>query len=195
MQNEDGCGTRDGNGVEYGVFTWNQTTSAFTPVTAAVATNGECGVYDDENFTDSFKGTLTKSGNSLVIAEAGDTFATATVVESNSGTLVGGFVNEASNGVLLVIHSDGTFIFAETQSRLPGAASGQERGCYTLSGSEITFNIETACKPDGVNARDLNGPYRIFGAGMTTTPALPFTIDDANTVTIGGVRYKRTQPN
>jgi hypothetical protein len=195
MQNEDECGTRDGNGVEYGLFTWNQTTNAFTPVAAAVDTNGECGVYDDGNFADSFAGTLTKSGNSLVIAEGGDTFATATVVESNPGTLVGGFVTEASNGILLVIHSDGTFMFAETQSRLPGTANGQERGCYTISGSNITFNIEAACKPDGVNAGDLNGPYGIFGNGMTTAGPMPFTIDDADTVTIGGVKYKRTQPN
>jgi hypothetical protein len=193
MQNEDDCGTRDGNGVEYGLFTWNQTTSAFTPVAAAVDTNGGCGVYDDENFADSFRGTLTRTGNSLIITDGAEVFGTATAVESTPGTLVGGFVTQG-NGVLLVLHSDGTFLFAETQSRLPGPASGQERGCYTISGAEITFNIQAACRPDGVAASDLNGPYGIFQAGMTAGP-MPFTIDDANTVTIGGVVYKRTQPN
>jgi hypothetical protein len=196
IMNDADCGSpRNGNGVEYGAFTWNPTTSAFTPVAAAVDTNGGCGFYDDGSFADSFKGTLTRSGASLIVGDDEGTVFTATAVESNPGTLVGGFVPDVSNGVLLVIHSDGTFMYAETQSRLPGPASGQERGCYTISGSQITFSIETACRPDGVAAKDLNGPYGIFGGAATTAGPMPFTVDDANTVTIGGVVYKRTQPN
>jgi hypothetical protein len=116
-------------------------------------------------------------------------------VESNPASLVGGFINEADNGILLVLHSDGTFLFAETQSRIVGPTNGQERGCYTISGANITFSIASTCTPDGFPARDLNGPYGIFGTGVTSVGPMPFTIDNATTVTIGGAVYKRTQPN
>jgi hypothetical protein len=197
IQNDADCGgTRNGNGVEYGVFTWNQATGAFHPViAAAVDTNGGCGLVDDGNFADSFNGTLTRVGNTLVGTDGGQTVFTATAVESNPASLVGGFINEADNGILLVLHSDGTFLFAETQSRIVGPTNGQERGCYTISGANITFSIASTCTPDGFPARDLNGPYGIFGTGVTSVGPMPFTIDNATTVTIGGAVYKRTQPN
>ncbi len=194
-ENDTDCGPRQGNGVEYGLFTWNQATADFTPISSAVDSNDGCGFFDDETFGDSFAGTLTRSGNSLIIADGGDVFGTATAVDSTPGTLVGGFVPQPSNGNLLVLHADGTFMFAETQIRAPALAGAQERGCYTISGPEITFTIEAACRPDGVAATDLNGAYGFIGLGQTTSAPVPFTIDDANTVTIGGVIFKRTQPN
>jgi len=192
--------TRNGNGVEFGVFAWNAATSAFTPLTpAAVDTNGGCGFSDAGDFSNSFTGLLQRSGNNLAVIENGVTLITLSGIVSTSNSLTGAYVVPGV-GVLLVLHADGTFMLAETQTR-GSAPSGQERGCYTAdtSAQTLTFTIAGNCTPDGFPAYDLNGAYGLFfnpaGVVVTTTGAIPYSIDsNAGTFTLAGIAYQRTQP-
>lgn len=194
-----GSDTRDGNGVEYGAYTWNQATGAFAlPAPPVVDTNGECGFANSGDFPDSFSGFIARVGQTIVLRETagGPVLVTASAVESNPGTLVGAFGTEDNTGVLLVFHSDGTFLWAETQfNSLFPLGFGQERGCYSVAGSSITLTIDASCRPDGFDAYDLNGNGGLLPIGVTTSAPLPFTLNDANTLTFLGNVFKRTQPN
>jgi hypothetical protein len=125
---------------------------------------------------------------------------TAAAVQSVPGGLVGGWVPEANNGVVLVFHADGTFMFADTQNIfLHPAGYGQERGCYTVAGSNITLTIAASCRPDGHAAYDLNGVGGAFANGTTTITVtsigpLAFTLNNDTLEFLGRI-FKRTQPN
>jgi hypothetical protein len=202
VHNDSTCNTatdtRNGNGVEYGVFNWNQTTTVFSLLAPPVVdTNGQCGFADAEDFSRSVNNVpISRSGNTIAF-NGGDGLLTFTAVESDPLTLVGAFVPEVSNGVLLVFHADGTFLNVETQGRGAFGFNSQERGCYSISGTAVTFTIGGTCRPDGFASYDFNGPYGIgsFGGSATTVGPWPFTIDSATTITLNGVKYKRTQPN
>jgi hypothetical protein len=201
IHNDTSCNTttdtRNGNGVEYGVFTWNQTTSAFSLVTPPVVdTNGRCGLADVQTFSASFSGTMTRTGNSIVLPGSTGSI-TATAVSSNPASLVGAFVPEANNGLLLVFHADGTFLFAETQGRGQAFFNTQERGCYVATASDVTLTIDGSCRPDGFASFDYNGAYGlgVFGGSSTSVGPLPFTIVSPTLITLNGITYRRTQPN
>jgi large repetitive protein len=191
--------TRQGNGAEYGIFTWDDSTGAFNlPVAPAVDTNGSCGFANPGDLSAGFGGTISRVGSTIELREiaGGPVIVTASAVESNPGSLVGAFVPEGNNGTLLVFHSDGTFLFAETQLLgLFPLGYGQERGCYAASGSVVTMTLDASCRPDGFDAYDLNGNGGIFPSGVTSTLPLPFTFNDADTLVFLGNVFKRTQPN
>ena len=201
IHNQWGCGTTAspqnvGNGIEYGVFKWTQSSGAFQlPTKAAIDTNGGCGLSDPGG-TD-FVGFITRVGNTIEVRETagGPLLGTGTAVESTPNTLVGGWTREAGNGTLLVLHADGTFLYADPQSaNLHPSFYGQERGCYSASATQITFTIDAACQPDGLASYDLN-----FSGGLVAPPpvpsaTLPFTLA-GDTLTFNGIVYKRTQPN
>lgn len=200
INNDTGCNTatdtRNGNGVEYGVFAWNSSTSAFSlPTPPVVDTNGGCGLADSGDFSRSYNGTIVRSGNTIAVqGDAGPVILTA--VGSDPATLVGAFVSATGNGRLLVFHADGTFMLAETQGRGGAFFNTQERGCYALTGATVTLTIGGNCRPDGFASYDVNGGYG-FGAFVVTPSIgpLPFTIDNPTTITINGEVFKRTQPN
>lgn len=84
--------------------------------------------------------------------------------------------------------NDGTFTYVETQGTgLFPLGYGQERGCYTTSGSTITMTTDAACRPDDFAAYDLNlgGGIVNWNAGVPTK-SFPFTINDADTITFSG---------
>jgi hypothetical protein len=191
---------RNGNGVEYGVFSWDDSTGVLELVgAAAVDTNGDCGFHDNGDLH------VTRVGNAVEIREfaGGPPVATASAVDSVAGTLVGAWIPEANNGELLVFDADGAFVWAETQEYigLPGAAFhyGQERGCYAVNGSVVTLTIDATCRPDGFAAYDLNnapnGAGGMFRAGAATALTLPFTLEVDDTLSFFGRRFTRTSPN
>ena len=185
-----------GNGVEYGIFTWNQSTSLLSVVNQPrVDSNGKCGFADPEDSTARYNGPLLRAGNTIVIQRNGSA-VTFTAVDSNPATLVGGFVPEANNGTLLVFHPDGTFSFSETQRR-GGPGNFQERGCYTVTGATVLLTVDNSCRPDGFRSYDLNGGYGLgfFNSSTPSVGPLPFTIDSPTALTLNGVTYRRTQPN
>ena len=191
-----GDDARDGNGVEYGVFSWTGATGAFRlPAPAAIDTNGSCGLSSPAG--EPFSGSIIRIGDTIEIRETpgGPVLATATAVESDPQLLVGAFVSEINNGELLVFHADGTFLWTElqTNSLLP-LEYGQERGCYSIDGSKVWVSIVASCKPDGLAAYDLNGYSGFFHTGLTTV-GMPFTIIDAETIQLRGDVFKRTHPN
>jgi hypothetical protein len=187
--------TRNGNGVEYGAFSWNQSTGV-VQLGTAIDTNGACGLVDS---TDSSRniGVISRVGDTIVGRDSpgAQVAFTATAVESDPASLVGAFVPEANNGWLLVFHSDGTFLWAETQTQgLFPVGYGQERGCYTVSGGTVTLTIDSGCRPDGFAAYDLNGFGGQLPLGVTSITR-GFTLNDPNTLTISGRVLKRTRPN
>lgn len=190
--------TRNGNGIEYGVFDWNQATGGFSlPRPPVVDTNGECGVADVETFADSFQGTLHRSGSTLVITpDDEDPLVLAAVTSPDPATsLVGAYTGDGNNGVLLVLHADNTYVLAETQGR-NAPLVGQERGCYTATATHITFSVNAGCQPDGLAPYDYNGALGAGNFGVVTSIGpVPYSIEDATTVTIGPFRYRRTAPN
>lgn len=203
IHNDTGCNatgdTRNGNGVEHGVFEWNQATGAFSlPIAPVIDNNGECGFANAESFADSFDGSLQRAGNTLVVQSDGedDLDFTAEVSPDPATSLTGAYVGEGNNGVVLVLHADNTYMVAETQGR--GATLiGQERGCYLATATDITFSVGGDCRPDGLDSYDLNGA---FGAGpfsgtVTSIGPVPYVIENATTVVIGPFRYRRTAPN
>jgi hypothetical protein len=203
VHNDTSCNTgsdaRNGNGVEYGVFNWKQSTGTLSfPVGAVVDTNGSCGLHGDPaQALQTFN--VKRVGNGIELRETatGPLLGTATAVESDPTSLVGAFVPiGASDGELLVFHSDGTFLFAEVQQTgLYPLGYGQERGCYSVSGSTVVLTVDASCRPDGQAALDLNLFGGLFAAGLTTTTSTPFTIVDADTISIFGGLWKRTRPN
>lgn len=200
---------RSGNGVEYGIFNWNQTTNATQLLTPApIDTNGDCGFYDpNEPAGWGAWAIVTRTATGIDMRTPPgdpDPFqVTVTAVESVPGSLVGAWVPEANNGMLLVFHADGTFMLAETQLALmPPAGYGQERGCYTVStpDSTIALTIATTCRPDGLAAYDLNGVGGAFANAqpsgqpnpVTSVPPALFSLVDANTLDYLGRIFKRT---
>lgn len=191
---------RNGNGVEYGVFSWDESTGALELLGAPVDTNGDCGFHDNDDLN------LTRVGNTIEIREVagGPVVVAAAAVDSMPGTLVGGWVPEANNGELLVFHADGTFVWAATQEPIGPPSTpihdGQERGCYMVNDSTVTLTIDAAsCQPDGFDPYDLNnapnGAGGLFRSGVATTPPLPFTLEDDDTLSILGRTFRRTSPN
>ncbi|HET8697724.1 MAG TPA: hypothetical protein VFO94_09575, partial [Gammaproteobacteria bacterium] len=188
-----------GNGVEYGIFTWNQATGAIQlPAKAVIDTNGGCGFSDPGG--ENFGGSVTRVGNTIEIRESpgGPLIATAPAVESVPDTLVGGWVREAGNGTLLVFHADGTFLYVDPQSANldPNNLYGQERGCYSTSGGSVTFTIDAACEPDGLASYDLNSAGGFLSVPAVTSLTVPYTVT-GDTLAFNGstITFKRTHPN
>jgi hypothetical protein len=188
--------TGNGNGVEYGAFSWNSTTNAMTlPATAVgVDASGSCGFY---NGGAPLSGVTVQKGVGTITVTAGGAPLTMTGIAAPNPTtsVVGAYVPEAGNGLLLVLHADNTFVFAETQGGA-GRFSTQERGCYSVAGAQITFVVDALCKPDGLDSYDFNGPYGLgpFPATPTIGP-LPFTLESATVLVLNGTRWTRSVAN
>jgi hypothetical protein len=186
----------NGNGVEYGAFSWNSTTNGVTLPASAVAvdTSGSCGFY---NGGVPLSGIVVQKGLGTITVTAGGAPVTLTAIASPNPTssVVGAFVPEAGNGLLLVLHDDNTFMFAETQGGA-GRFSTQERGCYSVSGAQITFLVDASCRPDGFDAYDFNGPYGLgpFPASPTIGPQ-SFTIESNTVLVVSGTRWRRSIAN
>ena len=189
------CGPSNGNGLEYGVYTWNAATHAFSILTGAIDTNGGCGVWNNAATPPvGSSGTLTKSGDTLTLTTTDGTFA-LTAVTSTASSLIGSWQQAGdANGGFLVFHPDNTYLHVQIQAGVgSGFPAGYERGCYAATSSSITFSLTAPCAPDGAPPLDLNGAA---GASQTGGTAVPFVITGPNGLTLGGDTFLvRLLPN
>jgi hypothetical protein len=188
-----------GNGVEYGVYTWERASTIFSVVGFPLLdTNGNCGFYDAD-LPSRYDLPLVRTGNTIDVQRPAGA-VTFTAVDSDPTSLVGAFVPEANNGTLLVFHADGTFAFVETQ-RIAGPLflNGQERGCYAISGAMLEFSVNATCRPDGFPSYDNAGASGLVdpidGDARVAGRSLPFTLVSPTQLILNGVTYRRTQPN
>jgi hypothetical protein len=197
ISNDPNC-VRQGNGLEYGVFSWNQATGAlrlFGP--PAIDANDSCGFWDSLPPPNPW-GYIARVNDTIEARSSpgGAVEATLPAVASNPASIVGGWVPEANDGSLIVFHADGTFLGAEVQTAAGFPSGyGQERGCYTVTGGNLTLTIAASCRPDGLSAYDLSPNTGVFLNGATDVGPIPFALQDPNTLTILGRTFKRTVPN
>lgn len=189
------CGPSNGNGVEYGVYTWNATTHAFSVLTGAIDTNGGCGLWDNGSTPPmGLNGTLTRSGDTLTLTTTDGSYV-LTAVTSTASTLIGSWTQAGDvDGGFLVFHPDNTYLHVQIQAGMgAGFPPGYERGCYVATGSSITFSLAAPCAPDGAPPLDLNGSA---GASGVLDTAIPFVITGPNGLTLGGDTFLvRLLPN
>jgi hypothetical protein len=158
------CSANNGNGIEYGVYRWSQSTHAFAIVTAAIDTNGDCGLADG---TFAPVGTLVKGLDGTLRSDTlgsdGITHvhATWTPVRTMSGTLIGSW-GGTGGFVILDEHT----IFHVSPRRSPGL----EDGCYGVSETmgilSFTADLSGTCavSSNGQTAVDTTGPDAGFSA-------------------------------
>ena len=187
-----------GNGLEYGVYSWDPATTILTVATPPVMdTNGKCGFFDFNEYLNN-DNALVFAGNTVAVPRNGGA-ATFTAVDSDPTSLVGAYVPEANNGTLLVFHADGTFSFVETQRRAgPLFLNGQERGCYSINGTTVMLRVGDSCRPDGFPSYDYAGACGLVeptGGSTDFSRSLPFTVVSPDVLRLNGVTYRRTRPN
>lgn len=185
-----------GDGIEYGVYTWDSSTMLFSGALPLVMdNNGECGLFDSDSLSSDGR-LLTISGDGLSLQRNGGV-VTLAAVESDPTSLVGAFVPEANNGTLLVFHADGTFAFMETQRRAgPLFLNGQERGCYAVSEATVVLTIGDSCRPDGLFSYDYAGASGIVEPSYESdfNRSVPFTLVSPEVLRFNDVIYRRTRP-
>ena len=191
--NDNTC-ANNGNGVEYGVYR-HRSNDSLAIFNAFQDTNGGCGLWDNTvSPAQGLAGTMVRNGSTLTVKDkvSGATYV-LTAVTSNPASLVGSFVRaDGVDGTVIVFESDGTYLFSEAQdSPSTGGTASYERACYTVSGATFTVSFTASCRPDGQPALDLNGTAGFSGRNGA---AIPFTVNSATTVTIGGVLYRRLEP-
>ncbi len=170
------------NTVEYGIYSWNSTTNAFSTVLRMVDTD-----TNDAGLS-GFTGTLTQtSATSLSLLADGETTAdVATAVTGTSGSLTGSWAMPDSQDFVVFL-SDGTYMLTTTDELLSSSASsgagawnGFEDGQYTVASGSITSNLSAgAAVSSTLFALDANGDagmdgdtfgFSVSGDTLTVTP-------------------------
>lgn len=182
------CGNGAGNGVEYGAYSWNATTGAFSILNAALDSNGPCGMWNSSaSPMIGVTGTLTKAGSTLTLVTSTGTLV-FTAVTSTPGALVGAFQSAGdANGGILVFLPDNTYLAVTTQINPlsgDGRRLGYERGCITVTASTLSFSLASTCQPDGFPALDLDGSAGASDGSLNVP--IPYAFTSANVVSLGG---------
>jgi hypothetical protein len=192
------CGLNSGNGVEYGVYAWNQGSGAFSFVTAAVDTNGSCGVWNS-GAGPGTSGTLARTGTGsstvLTFTPAAGAQRVLQPVANTAGALVGAFNSNKSPDVLLFT-GDGRFLLATTQTDPANAvliSAGIDYGCYSATGTAsgvVTFTRATA---------NCAGAVTTTGLVANFSGSESYALPDASTLNLGSGQtagtWNRVQPN
>ena len=200
VENDPSCGTQDGNGAEYGAYNFQNSTGAFTIVSAVVDTNGACGVW---NGGPRFAGVLTSSGGGdriyLLSLSAGG-IVELTPVESRRDELWGSFADAYQKNVWVFIRTgDESLLYFNTQTQAAGSvgyAAGVEYGCATLFGDDdegaLVPDLTTTClapAPVRSGPIDTNGAAGL--SGVTGIWAFEVRNDEIATATFRGFRVER----
>ena len=192
------CGLNSGNGVEYGVYAWNQGSGAFSFVTAAVDTNGSCGFWNS-GAGPGTSGTLARTGTGsstvLTFTPAAGAQRVLQPVANTAGALVGAFNSNKSPDVLLFT-GDGRFLLATTQTDPASAvliSAGIDYGCYSATGTAsgvVTFTRATA---------NCAGAVATTGLIANFSGSESYALPDASTLNLGSGQtagtWNRVQPN
>ena len=169
--NSDCNPLNDGNGVEYGVYRYDATTHEFEIRSAAVDTNGGCGLW---NGASRFDGTLTVtgSGSSTVLMHTAPGGVTVNLVPvpSVDGEITGSWASAHEKNVFIAQPIGGIeyhYVYVETQQDLAplesGIEPGIESGCAYVDsptlGPFVPKDISDDCDapaPAGAGIRDTN---------------------------------------
>lgn len=121
-------------GMEFGLYSWNKTTGAFTSQCPLLDHNGEWGLSHPEP-DGVCRGSTTVfsvDGNSLTI-NPGDEELVFTRISSAENPVIGGWLYEEGNmdGVLALVLMEGRYIIAQTEGE-GDATAGMEAGIYAL---------------------------------------------------------------
>lgn len=184
------CPVNSGNGVEYGVYTFNATTKMLRFENAALDTNGNCGLMEASLPVRVVSGVV-QNGSTKVITATMDVDGTAraftfTPVASATGQLLGAWTGTRLGFV--VYRSDATFLFASAETSRDASISGIEEACYagvapTGSSGGITFNFASGCMPHGSPAVDTTGT----GTGLSGFGTVPLdAVVSGDTLSVGG---------
>lgn len=163
-ENDAGCGPSNGNGVELGVYNYDDTTHGFAVVSNAIDTNGDCGLWDGTGLSGIVQKSGVGQGSTLTFDDGSDTF-TLRPVPSVANTFQGSFVQAGGTKDFVVLESDGHYTTAHVKNQ----PAGIEYGCYTLTGTTsgtFTPDVTPATCPDVV---DTNGD-----AGFDDADGTPF---------------------
>ena len=179
VENDSGCGTSAGNGVEYGVYSYDSGTGSFAIRSAAVDTNGTCGVWDGAS---RFNGTLLSlggPGQTLTLVTLGGLLQLAPV-ESQGNRIDGSFADAYHRQFWVFSEvdddddddDDALYVFnAQTQAdegaTSQGSQAGVEYGCGTIidgstSGGTLVSALDASCQapaPVTDGPVDTNGTY------------------------------------
>jgi hypothetical protein len=155
------CGPGNGNGVELGIYSYNQTTHAFAIKSAVLDTNGACGVWD--NGTGAV-GALVKTGlgQGAVLNFTPNTSNTSPVslipVKSLALTPWGAFFPPLQRS-FVVLDPDGHHLIAEVNQPVTGGTNtaGIEYGCYTTTQVGNVYTVSPSGPPGCAGAVDTNG--------------------------------------
>lgn len=121
-------------GMEFGLYSWNKTTGAFTSQCPLLDHNGEWGLSHPEP-DGVCRGSTTVfsvDGNSLTI-NPGDEELVFTRISSADNPVIGGWLYEEGNmdGVLALVLMEDRYIIAQTEGE-GDATAGMEAGFYEL---------------------------------------------------------------
>ena len=176
VENDSGCGTSAGNGVEYGVYSYDAGTGSFTIRSAVVDTNGSCGVWDGASRYDGTLASLGGPGRTLTLVTLGG-FLQLTPVESSGNRIQGSFADAYHRQFWVFSEVDDDddaalhFFDAQTQAdegaTSQGHQAGVEYGCGTIvdgstSGGTLSADLGGSCQapaPGTDGPVDTNGTY------------------------------------
>ncbi|HVN42057.1 MAG TPA: hypothetical protein VMT50_04685, partial [Steroidobacteraceae bacterium] len=207
--NGPNCGTTNGgNGVEYGVYKYTQSSGDFSFVTAIVDTDGGCGVW--ANGAARYSGTLAVagSGQSKVLTltlSGGAGQIVLQPVGSTSGQIIGSWGDVYHKNFFLFLSAGGTNLYsfnAETQQDIAPTSTGQLAGIEyacgnvtNLTGGTYTpdFNPSTCNPPQpspSSGVVDTNGTGGISSTSGSATISI-----SADTLTTPNRTFTRIKPN
>jgi len=180
IRNDDStCAANNGNGVNYGVYNWNQTTQVLTIVNRVLDTTGDCG------FEPGSTGTATRNSDGTLSWITTDGYGPHETlrfipVASTASSLVGSWGDNQGFAVFSApTAGSGKLISVTTKSIVQNGAAfpGIEDGCYTMTGTTaagtFTTNFSSTCTViDDVKGVDTSGPVGYSGVTVPVTFAV-----------------------
>jgi hypothetical protein len=173
-ENDPGCGPSNGNGVELGVYDYDDGTGAFSVVSNAIDTNGDCGLWDGTGIT----GTVQKSGigqaSTITFTDGPDSFSLVPP-SSVANTFIGSF-RQPGMPDFLILGTDGRY----TLTHVTTEPTGIEYGCYTLTGTTsgtFTPDVTPGTCPGFVDTNDDAGFTDADGVPSPYTAVNPYRVD------------------
>ena len=198
----------NGNGVDYGAYSWSPTTGALVFQSAAVYSLAPCGFTNAGGAIDtSVTRNLTLLGADpsagLKMVTTGGTTGTVYLlpVTTTSGTIVGAYGAAASldQGVVVFFpvasgQSLGKYLVLNTQNdpaTNTGSTAGLEYGCYSVTGAQLTIDVTAADCPSAILTAGTGG----LSAGYTSAPiVVGFTGGGGNNLTLNFAPYNFVYP-
>lgn len=205
IQNTNTC-LENGNGVDYGAYSWNPATGALVIETAAVYSLAPCGFTNGAGAVDTgVTRTLTRSGSGsatvltvVTTNSSGTTTLYALPVAAASNSIVGAFTMGAGLDQGLVVFGNNGYYLVVNPQNDPvtgsGEVAGVEYGCYTAAGGVVNFDTSSTCA-GAVETAGLAG----FSGGTAITGSFAYATPFSNSLqlTFGtySISYASFLPN